>query len=42
MVVRSLERDGLPLLYTAPKQATQAPGVLIAHGFAGSKPQCDH
>ncbi|KAM3102909.1 alpha/beta fold hydrolase [Phormidesmis sp. 146-12] len=37
LVVRSLERDGVPLIYMAPKQATQAPGVLIAHGFAGSK-----
>jgi pimeloyl-ACP methyl ester carboxylesterase len=37
LVVRSLERDGVPLLYMAPKQTTKAPGVLIAHGFAGSK-----
>ncbi|PIG94103.1 alpha/beta fold hydrolase [Gloeocapsopsis sp. IPPAS B-1203] len=36
LVVRSLERD-VPLLYLAPQQATAAPGVLIAHGYAGSK-----
>lgn len=37
LVVRSLERDNLPLLYLAPEQAQTVPGVLIAHGFAGSK-----
>jgi dienelactone hydrolase len=35
--VRWLQRDGVPLLYLAPKQARAVPGVLIAHGFAGSK-----
>jgi len=37
LVVRSFERDQVPLLYMAPQQAQNAPGVLIAHGFAGSK-----
>uniref|UniRef100_A0ACD5GVG8 Uncharacterized protein n=1 Tax=Desertifilum tharense IPPAS B-1220 TaxID=1781255 RepID=A0ACD5GVG8_9CYAN len=35
--VRSLQQDNLPLLYLAPQQAQSVPGVLIAHGFAGSK-----
>lgn len=37
LVVRSRSLDGVPLLYLAPQQAQAAPGVLIAHGFAGSK-----
>lgn len=37
LVVRSLERETVPLLYLAPQQAQAVPGVLIAHGFAGSK-----
>lgn len=38
LVVRSLRRDSVPLLYLAPENAQgSAPGVLIAHGFAGSK-----
>ncbi len=35
--VRSLQREDLPLLYLAPQQAKAVPGVLVAHGFAGSK-----
>lgn len=35
--VRSLQRDGVPLLYLAPQGAQAVPGVLVAHGFAGSK-----
>ncbi len=35
--VRSLEREGVPLLYLAPQSAQSVPGVLVAHGFAGSK-----
>jgi dienelactone hydrolase len=35
--VRSLQREGLPLLYLAPQGAKAVPGVLVAHGFAGSK-----
>ncbi len=36
--VRSLERDGVPMLYVAPQQeGERIPGVLVAHGFAGSK-----
>lgn len=38
LVVRSLQRDSVPLLYLAPKQAQRnVPAVLVAHGFAGSK-----
>lgn len=37
LVVRSLERDGVPLLYVAPQNAKDVPGVLVAHGYAGSK-----
>ena len=37
LVVRSLQRDQVPLLYLVPKQTQAAPGVLVAHGFAGSK-----
>jgi pimeloyl-ACP methyl ester carboxylesterase len=36
-MVRTLSREGIPLIYLAPQQATAIPGVLIAHGFAGSK-----
>ncbi|HEY9656337.1 MAG TPA: alpha/beta fold hydrolase, partial [Crinalium sp.] len=35
--VRSLQREGLPLLYLAPQGAKTVPGILVAHGFAGSK-----
>ncbi|MEP1079418.1 lysophospholipase [Leptolyngbya sp. PL-A3] len=35
--VRSLQQEDVPLLYLAPQQAKAVPGVLIAHGFAGSK-----
>jgi dienelactone hydrolase len=35
--VRSLSSGGVPLLYLTPKWAKAAPGVLVAHGFAGSK-----
>ena len=37
LVVRSLSRDGAPMLYVAPAGAQGAPAVLVAHGFAGSK-----
>jgi len=37
LVVRSLNREGVPLLYVAPQHAEKLPGVLVAHGFAGSK-----
>lgn len=37
LVVRSLFADGIPLLYLAPQTSQTAPGVLVAHGFAGSK-----
>lgn len=37
LIIQSLERESLPLLYVAPQAAQDAPGVLVAHGFAGSK-----
>jgi alpha-beta hydrolase superfamily lysophospholipase len=37
LVVRSLNQDGVPLLYIAPQRPKAVPGVLVAHGFAGSK-----
>ncbi len=37
LVVRSLNRERVPLLYVAPQDANKVPGVLVAHGFAGSK-----
>lgn len=33
----TLQKDGIPLLYLAPQGAKAVPGVLVAHGFAGSK-----
>jgi len=35
--VRSFQEEGVPLLYLAPQGARAVPGVLVAHGFAGSK-----
>ncbi|MBC7972943.1 MAG: alpha/beta fold hydrolase [Verrucomicrobia bacterium] len=35
--VRSLQKDSVPLLFLAPQGAKAVPGVLVAHGFAGSK-----
>nr|WP_290224852.1 alpha/beta fold hydrolase [Trichocoleus desertorum] len=37
LVVRQIERDDVPMLYLAPQNQARIPGVLIAHGFAGSK-----
>lgn len=37
LVVRSLQQEGVPLLYVAPQTTQNVPGVLVAHGFAGSK-----
>ncbi len=37
LTVRQLGRDGAPMLYLAPAGAHEAPGVLVAHGFAGSR-----
>lgn len=37
LTVRSLNQEGVPLLYLAPKLAKSVPGVLIAHGYSGSK-----
>ncbi len=35
--MRSFQKEGIPLLYLAPQGANAVPGVLVAHGFAGSK-----
>ncbi len=35
--MRSFQQEGIPLLYIAPQQQKAVPGVLVAHGFAGSK-----
>lgn len=37
LIVRSIERNDIPILYLAPKNTQKVPGVLVAHGFAGSK-----
>ncbi|MBP5974130.1 alpha/beta hydrolase [Brasilonema sp. CT11] len=37
LLVRHLNREGVPMLYVAPRNAEKIPGVLIAHGYAGSK-----
>jgi pimeloyl-ACP methyl ester carboxylesterase len=37
LVVRSFSRDNVPMLYVAPKNQDKIPGILVAHGFAGSK-----
>lgn len=37
LVVRSFSRDNVPMLYVAPRNQDKIPGVLVAHGFAGSK-----
>jgi pimeloyl-ACP methyl ester carboxylesterase len=33
----SVNEGGVPLLYVAPQNAKKVPGVLVAHGYAGSK-----
>ncbi|MBW4695832.1 MAG: lysophospholipase [Lyngbya sp. HA4199-MV5] len=35
--VRTFQKDNVPLLFLAPQGAKAVPGVLVAHGFAGSK-----
>lgn len=37
LIVRSMQRNGVPMLYVAPQASEKIPGVLVAHGFAGSK-----
>ncbi|GAA6617863.1 serine aminopeptidase domain-containing protein [Scytonema sp. NUACC26] len=37
LLVRHFEVEGVPMLYVAPSNANKIPGVLIAHGYAGSK-----
>ena len=37
LVVRPLTRDGVVMRFIAPEGAVDVPGVLVAHGFAGSQ-----
>ncbi len=37
LTVRTLTRDGVPMIFLAPVTDVPVPGVLVAHGFAGSK-----
>ncbi|WP_375514073.1 alpha/beta hydrolase [uncultured Nostoc sp.] len=37
LTVKQMVCDGVPLLYIVSKNAKNVPGVLIAHGYAGSK-----
>jgi alpha-beta hydrolase superfamily lysophospholipase len=37
LVVRSISQQDVPMLFMAPQGVQHRPGVLIAHGFAGSK-----
>jgi len=37
LVVREMTRDGVPLRFIAPANVQNAPAILVAHGFAGSK-----
>ncbi|MBW4638706.1 MAG: lysophospholipase [Gloeocapsa sp. UFS-A4-WI-NPMV-4B04] len=37
LVVQELEHNKVPMLYVAPQEGDKLPGVLVAHGFAGSK-----
>ncbi len=37
LVVRSISQQSTPMLFMAPEGANHRPGILVAHGFAGSK-----
>jgi len=38
LIVQPLEKEGVPMVYVAPQKVGEnVPGVLVAHGFAGSK-----
>jgi pimeloyl-ACP methyl ester carboxylesterase len=37
LVVRSVSQQGVPMLFMVPKGVKHRPGILVAHGFAGSK-----
>jgi pimeloyl-ACP methyl ester carboxylesterase len=37
LVVRSISQQSVSMLFMAPERANHRPGILIAHGFAGSK-----
>ncbi|MGD8806862.1 MAG: alpha/beta fold hydrolase [Chloroflexota bacterium] len=34
---RRFEQDGVPLIFLAPEEGEDLPGVIVAHGFSGSK-----
>jgi dienelactone hydrolase len=37
LAVRSVSQQDVPMLFMAPKEVKERPGILVAHGFAGSK-----
>ena len=37
LIIRHFNSEGIPMVLIAPKQRQKLPGVLVAHGFAGSK-----
>jgi pimeloyl-ACP methyl ester carboxylesterase len=37
LIVRSISQQSVPMLFVAPERASHRPGILVAHGFAGSK-----
>ena len=37
LLIRSLKPSEIPMLFVAPQNGENLPGVLVAHGFAGSK-----
>ena len=37
LIVRQVDQDGLPLRFIVAEGVTNAPGVVVAHGFAGSQ-----
>jgi len=37
LTVRKFSQDGLPLIYIKPNEGENLPGVIVAHGFGGSK-----
>ncbi|MCL1468255.1 hypothetical protein [Argonema galeatum] len=36
LVVRSIQRNGVPMLYIAPQPSGKIPDVLVAHGFGSA------
>lgn len=37
LTVRWFQQEGVPMVYLAPQGVKNAPGVLVAHGYSGSK-----